>query len=498
MRIAAGGFGHETNSFVPHRADFAYFNEQRDRPALVRGEAVVAQLRGGSYAMSGFVAEAAACDLVPLIWAHGGAGGCVTDDAFERIVGDMMDLLSRSLPVDGLYLDLHGAMVCDSVEDAEGEILRRARAIVGDVPIVASLDYHANVTPEMVANADALEIFRTYPHVDRAETGRRAARTLATLVARGRPPGRALRKPDFLIPATSQCTLVEPSRAIVASTVVEPDDSVVALGYAAGFPPSDLFWCGPAAFAYGWSQAAADRAADGLAALIGAREAQFASALLPAEAAVRAALKLARDSDRPVVIADPQDNPGCGGSADTTGVLRALLDQNVEGAVLGILCDAEAAAAAHAAGEGATFDLALGGRSGPPGEIPLKDRFTVRRLGSGRFRMTGAVVGGLDADLGPMALLRVRGVDVVVSSRRMQAYDRAPFEHLGVDLARCRFIVVKSAVHFRAEFEPLAAGVILAEAPGGFLDDPAQLPFRKLRAGVRLRPNGPEHVPAMS
>ncbi|MBY8824479.1 M81 family metallopeptidase [Sphingomonas colocasiae] len=495
-RIALGGFGHETNSFVSHRADFAYFCERRDRPPLVRGADVIASLLGGSYPLSGFVAAVQDDHmLLPLVWAHGSAGGCVTDDAFERIVGEMMERLSAAMPVDALYLDLHGAMVTESLEDAEGEILRRARAIVGDVPIVASLDYHANVTPEMVEHADALEIFRTYPHVDRPETGRRAAETIVRLLRRGRPAGRALRKPGFLIPATSQCTLVEPSRSIAARSA-EPGEDMVALGYAAGFPPSDLFWCGPAIFAYGWTQQAADSAADALAALVERREADFASRLLPADAAIREALALSSGACRPVVVADAQDNPGGGGSGDTTGVLRALIDVDAQGAVLGIFCDADAARAAHAAGEGAWITLDLGGRSGPAGVAPIHGRFLVKRLGSGRFRTTGSVAGGVDADLGAMALLGLGGIDIVLSSRRMQAYDRAPFEHVGVDLPRCDIVVVKSAVHFRAEFEPLAQAVILAAAPGGFLDDPAQFPFKRLRPGVHLRPMGPAHVPS--
>lgn len=491
-RIAVGGFQHETNSFVPHRADFAYFAERRDRPPLLRGAEVLAELRGGSYALSGFIAATEdRHDLIPLAWASGGAGGIVTEDAFERILAEIAGRLSDAMPVDALYLDLHGAMVSAGFEDAEGEMLRRLRAILGDsVPLVVSLDYHANVSPLMVAASDAILGFRTYPHVDRPETGARAAAALDLLLRRGRPAGRALRNLPFLIPVECQCTMVEPSAGIVARSRVA-DGDLVSLSYLAGFPSADAAWCGPAAVAHAFTQAEADAEADALAALVAAREADFVLALLTPGEAVAEAMAIARTATRPVVIGDTQDNPGAGGSGDTTGMLQALLDAGAEGAMLGFLCDAEAARAAHAAGEGAVLRIGLGGRNGPPGVIPAEAAWTVERLCDGRFRTTGAVAGGMAADLGPMALLRAGGVGVVVTSRRMQAYDPAPFHHLGVDPARQRILVLKSSCHFRADFEPIAERVLMAAAPGGHVSDPALLPFARLRPGMRLRPLGP-------
>ena len=156
-RIAIGGFQHETHSFTDHRADFEYFAQHRDRPPLVRAEQVVDSLRGGGYALSGFLqALAPGEQALPLVWASGGAGGTVTDDAFERVVGELIGRLSDGMPFDGVYLDLHGAMVAERFDDAEAEILRRVRAVVGPrVPVVISLDYHANISPEMVQKPSA-------------------------------------------------------------------------------------------------------------------------------------------------------------------------------------------------------------------------------------------------------------------------------------------------------------------------------------------------------
>jgi microcystin degradation protein MlrC len=494
-RIAVGGFHHETNCFVEPKTDFAYFASHRDRPPLVRGEEVIRWLSDTSFALSGFLkAMGEAHELVPLVWTSGGAGGLVTRDAFERIAGEMIGRLSAAMPVDAVYLDLHGAMVTEDFEDGEGELLRRVRAAVGpEVPVAISLDYHANVTPQMVQATDALLGYLTYPHVDRAETGERAARATELLLRRGRPAGRALRKTPFLIPLNDQCTLVEPSRSIVARSVAAEGD-LVNLSYLAGFPPSDLFWCGPAVIAHGWSQEAADRAADALLREIVMQEPNFAVEMLPPDEGVARAMAIARDATRPVVIADTQDNPGCGGNADTTGLLRALVEAGAAGAVLGFLCDAEAARAAHAAGEGAELHIALGGRTGPEGVAPFAARFRVARLGSGRFRTTGVVSGGREVDVGPMALLTVGGVSVAVTSKRLQALDQAPFLHLGVEPARQRILALKSTCHFRGEFEPIAEAVIVVLAPGYYRADPAVYPYRRLRPGVRLRPLGPDRT----
>jgi microcystin degradation protein MlrC len=342
----------------------------------------------------------------------------------------------------------------------------------------------------MVSHTDALVGYRTYPHVDRVETGQYAARALELLLQRGRPPGRALRKLPFLIPLNDQCTLVEPSKSVVARSVVAEGD-LVNLSYLAGFPPSDLYWCGPAVIAHAWSQEAADAGADALAREIEQREPQFAVPMVSPEEGVREAMEIACTATRPVVLCDTQDNPGCGASADTTGVLATLVRLGAQGAVVGYFCDAEAAAAAHKAGVGATISIRLGGRSGPEGVEPFHAAFRVDALGDGRMSTTGAVSGGRDIELGPTVLLSVGGVSVAVTTKRMQALDQAPFRHLGVEPRDQKILALKSTCHFRAEFEPIAEKVIVVIAPGGYLADPAQYPYQRLRPGVRLRPLGP-------
>jgi microcystin degradation protein MlrC len=313
------------------------------------------------------------------------------------------------------------------------------------------------------------------------------------ILEHGQPKGRALRRLPFLIPLNSQCTMVEPSKGVIErSAQLERGDQVLNVSYLAGFPPADLEECGPAVIVHAYTQERADALADELTREIEANESNFAAPLLDPDAAVREAMRIARNATKPVVIADTQDNPGAGGTGDTTGLLEALVRNDAQGAVLGIFRDADAAAAAHEAGEGAEIRIALGGKYGPEGVTPYSGAFRVTRLGSGRFRTTGPCVGGRDIDLGPMALLTIGGVSVVVSTKRMQAHDQAPFRHLGIEPRDQKILALKSTVHFRADFEPIAETVLVAIAPGGHIVDPTKYDYKRVRRGVRLYPLGPE------
>jgi microcystin degradation protein MlrC len=493
-RVAVGGFHHETNTFVSTITDYDYFCLHRDRPPLVRRGDVLSWLGNTSFGLSGFIQDTKGRhELVPLLWTSGGAGGYVTRKAYERIAAEMVAELSMQLPVDAIYLDLHGAMVAEDFEDGEGELLRRIRAAVGPhIPLVISLDYHANVTPQMTELSDAVIAYRTYPHVDRVETGARAARALNAILASGRPGGRALRKVPFLIPLHSQCTTIDPSKAIVGIAESLEKHGQISVAYLAGFPAADIYYAGPSVVVHSKTQEQADAAADALAREIALREAQFSVPLFSPEEAVARAKRLAERAMKPVILADTQDNPGAGGSADTTGVLAALVRGEASGVVLGLLCDPHAVETAHQAGQGAEIKLRLGGRHGPAGVEPFAGTFRVIRLADGKMRTAGPVSGGRDIDLGPMALLTIGGVGIAVTTRRMQALDQAPFRHLGIEPREQKILALKSTVHFRGEFEPIAEEIMVVVAPGAHLCDPSNYSFKRLRPGIRLSPLGPE------
>ena len=490
MRIAIGGFQHETNTFAPAPATRHAFEAADAWPGLVRGGALLEAIAGVNLPATGFVEAAAAAghELAPLSWCSATPSGPVTRDAFEYVAGLLLDDLGELRHLDAVYLDLHGAMVAEHVEDADGELLRRVRRLVGpDVTLVASLDFHANVSPRMVAMADALVAYRTYPHVDMAATGERTFACLHDLRVGSECVG-ALRQLSFLMPLTSQCTLVEPMASLVDAVVLrERSPDLLTVSFTPGFPASDVTDAGPAVFGYGGA-AAVDAALDELAGAIAAREQEFALELYGVEEAIAAVRRLRPQRGRPVILADTQDNPGGGGNADTTSLIRALIAAGIDSVLAGVLCDSEAAAAAHEAGRGASVELALGGRSGPPGEEPIRAVFEVRALGDGRFTGTGPFYRGARMQLGPMALLGIDGITIAVASRKQQAADQAMFRHLGAEPADFAVLVLKSSVHFRADFGSMARQVLVVEAPGPNVADPAKLPFSRLRPGMRVRP----------
>jgi microcystin degradation protein MlrC len=209
-------------------------------------------------------------------------------------------------------------------------------------------------------------------------------------------------------------------------------------------------------------------------------------------------MELATRAKRPIIIADTQDNPGAGGDSDTTGMLRALVRNKASRAAIGAIYDPASANAAHAAGVGAIVALALGGKSGIPGDRPYEENFTVERLSDGKFVAPGPYFGGRDMDMGPSACLRIDDVRVVVSSHKAQLADQSMFRYVGIEPQEQAILVNKSSVHFRADFEPIAEKLLICAAPGAMPADTATLPWTRLRPGIRIKPNGPAFVSAVN
>jgi microcystin degradation protein MlrC len=392
-------------------------------------------------------------------------------------------------PLDGVYLDLHGAAMVDSFPGAEGELLRRVRAVIGaTLPLAISLDPHANLTEAMVNLTDVVVPFRTYPHVDMKDAGARAAQLLFDRIRRGRPWEKALRQLDFWIPLGAQCMLMPPMESVMMERAAIAERSGIAeLAFCFGFPYADFPGCGPALAVYADTRSKADEVADEFLSLVNLREHEFTQELFSSSAAVAEAKRLTATTKGPIIIADTQDNPGGGGHGDTTELLSELVRQQARGALVCLINDQQSAAACHAAGEGAIVSLTLGGKSD---RLPYQCSARVERLTDGHFMLTGPMRAGNPGNLGPSALIDIDGVKVIVVTRKMQALDQAIIRHVGIDPASCPILVLKSSVHFRADFGPIAGRVIVAVAPGPVVADPATLNFQHVRADIRRRPAG--------
>lgn len=491
MNILIAGFQHETNTFAPTRASYQSFVRGEGFPPLARGAGVLS-LRDVNVPIGGFIraAQASGHALLPVVWAGACPSAHVTSGAFERIGGEIVAAVQAG-GFDAIYLDLHGAMVTEQFDDGEGELLARVRRIVGErMPIVVSLDLHANVTARMAAHASALVAYRTYPHVDMAQTGERAARVLERLAAEARPLHCAMRRLPFLIPINGMCTHAEPASGAYRLLAQLERDGVVSMSFAPGFPAADFPECGPTVWAHAFEADAAQRAADALFAKLVGDEARWSVPLLAPDAAAAEAIRLSRTATRPIVIADTQDNPGAGGDADTMGMVRALLRCDARDAAVGVIWDPDAAAA-HRAGVGARIGLRLGGRSRVRGDAPLDAEFEVEHLSDGRFRFDGPMFNGAHGELGPVACLRIDGVRIAVSTNKMQTFERNQFRVAGIEPERTKIVVNKSSVHFRADFEAIADAILVAKSPGPMAADPADLAWTRLDPDIRVRPNGP-------
>ncbi|MCW5658414.1 MAG: M81 family metallopeptidase [Burkholderiaceae bacterium] len=498
-RVLIAGYQHETNTFAPSLADWAAFTRGDSFPAFVRGPAMVDQLRDVNIPVAGVIdaARTHGWQLVPSCWAGAIPSSYVTRDAFERIaeavLHDIRAAQASSAGLDAVYLDLHGAAVAEHADDSEGELLARVREAIGpQLPLVASLDLHANVTARMLHEADALVSYRTYPHVDMADTGVLAAELLARRLKLGHKEAQHARRFPFLIPINAQSTWQEPAKSLYEELAALDRQHGTVSSFCMGFPASDFAECGPVIWSHGERAA---RVADALYARASEPTQWHEELLAPRDAAAQA-ITLARNADQPVVIADTQDNPGAGGDSNTTGMLHALVAQGAgrhyPGQVaLGMMFDPAAAKAAHEAGEGAEFRIALG-TSVPTfagmSDAPLAGRYKVVRLSDGVCTLKGPMMTGLTVRLGPSACLEIDGVRVAVVSGKKQLLDRALLRMVGIHHEQMRIVVVKSSNHFRADFQPHASHVLVAKAPGPMAADPADLPWRKLPSTMRRHP----------
>lgn len=494
MKIAVGGFIHETNTFAPHPTCFTDFGDWLGNGIPIGAD--IFDRTPKTVALNGFArrAMAAGHDLHPMIHAAAAPANRVERGAYERIVGMMLDQLDAAGPVDAVFLDLHGAMVADHHDDADAEVLRRVRAKIGpDIPLVASLDLHGNVPADMIPVADGLVAYRTYPHVDMFQTGERAYEMLMDLVGDTPPRAHGFRQVPFLMPIHRQSTMDDPCHSIYKRLRdLEAECGVgTKLSLMMGFTLADVAHCGPSLFGYGPDQAALDHALDQLLALVCAQEAEFQADLPSAEVAVAQALS---DSSGVTVLADVQDNAGGGATSDTVWIIEALIKAQAKNSVVGLLHDPASAAAAHAAGLSSEIALDLGGK-GMPGHSPLSRTFRVVGLHEGPFMLEGPMMKGSDMDLGKMALLEADGVRVVVTSVRTWYVERRSFSIVGAVPEDHQIVAVKSTNHYRADFAPIANRIIEFGAPGAVTLDPTKLTYKNLRPGLRQFGNGPEFHP---
>lgn len=476
MRVFSASLATETNTFAPLPTGLKAYEtdglfeagSHPDRPTLFSGPLWAARLLQDELGLQ--LSEGLVAFAMP--------GGITTRHAHETLRERLLDDLRAAMPVDIVLLGLHGAMVADGCDDCEGDLITRVREIVGpNVVIGAELDPHTHLTEAMVSQATLLMAFREYPHTDAVERGLELVRAcVATARGQIRP-----------VPAVFDCrtigvvrTPVEPARSFVDRLkAMEGQDGIVSITAIHGFPWADVPTLGSRLLVYADGDAAlAQRTADRLGPQFSTVIDAYRDKGLDIDDTLDAALASPSGT---VVIADGADNAGGGAPSDATFILARLIARDVQAAILGPLWDPGAVALAFEAGEGAVLPLRIGGKVAPVSGDPIDAQVQVLALR--RDSRQSGLSGSIDR-LGDCALVAIGGVQVLLTSRRTQAFSTDLFSNLGADLSRQRIVVVKSSQHFFASFSQIAVRVLYCNAPGTLASDLRSLPFRKARSEV--------------
>ncbi len=477
-----GQISHETNMFSPIRTDMRHFCER----SLARGREVSESFAGTRTPLGGFIHYAGEndWDLYPTISASAVPSGLVARDAYDEIMIGLLDGIKQAGEIDGVLLALHGAMVVEGVPDAEGDILAQVRQLVGPgIPIATTLDYHANVTDLMVETADGLFGYNTYPHVDGWERGVEAAAFVADLLDGRIEPVSVLSRLPLAPGVVPARTGWGPIKKLMEKALAhEAEPGVVNVSVYGGFVYSDIPEAGMSFVVT--TDGDADRAGEIARELVDTAweiRHEFKSEMMTPEKAVAFAIAEPRG---PVVLADVADNTGGGASGDGTEILRALLEQGAKDAVVITMPDPEAVALAYSAGVGGMFDGLVGGkiddRHGAP--VPVKGK--VRLLSDGGFVHHGPMATGVKASMGRTAVVEAGGVEIILTERRFQPVDPEAARSVGIDPARRKIVVLKSSVHYRASYEPIAATIVEVDGPGISSPNLSRFSFKNIRRPV--------------
>lgn len=480
MRIALGGITHEANSFCAHQTDLADFEARQ----LLRGEEILenwAATRTEQAGALSVLTQVAGCEVVPTLLARALSGAPMAERTFCTLLGELLDRIAAIGPLDGVLLVLHGAMMSEATPDATGELLAQVRALVGPtVPVVGTLDLHANVTARMVGEATALIGYQTAPHVDMYEAGAAAAALLVATIRGDRRPTPALVRLPMLLPPENSTHNWGPLAEVIGQVhALEAEGEILHGGVYPVQPWLDAKDVASSIVVITDDDPVGARArAEKLARLFWSQRQAFVSELIPPREAVARALARERGT---VVLCDSADATTSGSTGDSTAILRALLDASpfAETALANVV-DPEAVEQAIAAGVGARVSVGVGGKLAPA----LFDTVTftgyVKTISDGTFVFKGPGMRGVPHHMGRTVVLVQGGIHLVVMSRGVSQWDPELYRSLGLEPRDARMVQVKSPMAFRAAYEGIFDEVIVVRAPGAASPELARLPWQHL------------------
>jgi microcystin degradation protein MlrC len=476
MSIAIASFMQESNTFSPvltHYHDLL----------PVFGAAALERHRGKLTEMGGFIDILTRVKkrMAPVSAAWGVSAGRMVREDFDRLADDFSQALASVGKVEGLLFAMHGAQTAEGIDDVEGCILGRAREILGpDVPIVLTLDLHANVTRAMVERATAIVGYQTFPHIDMFETGQKAARLMLKILSGKTRPAMAWRKLPLIVNAENQQTYRGPAHHLVArAQAYEQSGKAEAISIFFVQPWLDIDEMGGAVVVVtNGAAVAGERMAASIAQKFWDTRREFEFKLTPVKEAIRVA---ASAKGGPVVFAESADSTGSGSPGDSTGVLKHLVNSRLSGPAAIFLVDSEAVARLKEAGVGSTVTLSVGGKLDPAHSQPITVTGRVHLISDGRWasRARGYNT-GIENQMGTSVVLEVGLVHILIAERPAMTVDPALFRSHGIDPVHYKIVVVKSPTGFRAEYEPIAARIFVVDTPGVSTAKLHDLPWQRV------------------
>jgi microcystin degradation protein MlrC len=487
MRIVTGCISHETSTFTPFATTWESY---LDHFGYLQGAEIIPKFRGTNTPTGGFIegADVYGFELIPTIFAEPHPSAPTPRAIFDQVLDDMLTRMAAASPIDGVLLELHGAMVAEGIDDGEGHILAAVRNLVGPhVPIVGQLDIHSNMSQRMVELADVLIGRETYPEVDMAARGRECADVLMRILKEGVHPTMALHQIP-MIWGMNQVTAHSPMKEAIAELHrIEAQPGVLCGSIATGFPLADIPDMGSSVYIVtNNNRDLAQRYADELGQWLFARRADWQ---LRMPSTVEALATASQQGRYPVIFADRNDNTGGGSPGDSTGLLRTFVQARLKDACVLYMVDPAAVEQCQQAGVGAMLTLDVGGKSSPLQGEPVRMTVEVMALSNGRFRYDGPMYAGLEGNMGPSAHIRQGSLHVILTNGHEQPFDTAFARSLGLDPQQMRYIGVKSAAHFRAGFEAWAGAIYVVSEPSVHSHDTGTLQFHRL--GRKLYPFDP-------
>ena len=482
MRLLIAMMKHETNTFSPVPTPLARFGP-------LYGEAAIRAYRGTGTGLGAYLdlAERERAEIVLPIAAGASPSAPVEDAAYAHITDTICEAVARG-GFDGIMLDLHGAMVTESLEDGEGQFLRRLRAIDPNTPIAVSLDMHANLYDEIIANATVVTGYRTYPHVDTYETARLAGEILLRAIRGEVNPVMAWGNVPMLPHVMRQGTDDHPNKELQRRCAAMTADGALAASLFTGFPHADITNAGLSAVVVtdGDLKLAEDLRDELLDRAWVEREA-FVYEIEPLKESITRAKAIA-PGEGPIVLLDHYDNCASGGTMDTTTVLAEIFRQGLENVAAFAIYDPEVVQQAIAAGIGAEVTLSIGGKMKMPAipgkSPPLTVTGTVKTISNGRYRNRGPMGRGVQMDMGPAVVIDTGPVEIVLISRHVEPSDLNCLVSLGIDPTQKRYVMLKSRIHWRAGLGKLAKAVVDCAGVGVCTSDYSQLQFNKVRRPI--------------